>query len=187
MSLTVKKKVTQKTRTKALIGNFKRCTIKEVHPHIKFVMEENIHIWYFMMGCMVDSNNDGGFSGDSDEFIGGQFFGKITATPKYPYGPPDVEMLTPTNIFPLNDNDFCIDIGKYHADNYPPTLGMDGYTKMIWAGLIGWRDLGPGINIMSSSPDKHVKMIRKASMASQQYNIINNSHLVELFRDVKNI
>jgi hypothetical protein len=184
MSLTVQKKVSIQTRMKSLRGHFKRCTVKEVHPHIKFVFEDKMDIWYFMMGCMIDSNNEGGFPGNADEFIGGQFFGKITATDVYPYGPPDVVMLTPTNIFPLNDSDFCIDMGKYHADNYPPTIGMDGYTAIIWSGLIGWRDLGRGINLISGSQDKHVKMIRKASMASQQYNRIHNPHLVELFRDI---
>jgi ABC-type phosphate transport system ATPase subunit/ubiquitin-protein ligase len=164
----VKKKVTVKSRTKALMGNFKRCTVKDVHPHIKFIIHDDVHNWYFMMGVTVDPGNDGEFSGNKDEFLGGQFFGKITATKVYPFGPPDVEMLTPTGVFPLNNNNFCIDIGKYHKNNYPATLGMDGYTKMIWSGLVGWRDLGHGINLISgrTPQNKQVEMIRKASFES---------------------
>jgi ubiquitin-protein ligase len=185
MSRTVKKNVTFKSRAKALFGNFKRCTIKDVHPHIKFIMtEDDVHNWYFMMGAMVDADNKGEFSGNNDEFLKGQFLGKITATNTYPFGPPDVEMLTPTGVFPLNNNNFCIDIGKYHKENYPATLGMDGYTKMIWSGLVGWRDLGYGINLISGRipQNKQVEMIRKASCKSQAYNRKNNADLVELFR-----
>jgi hypothetical protein len=146
--------------------------------------EDDVHNWYFMMGAMVETDNKGEFSGDNDEFLKGQFFGKITATKVYPFGPPDVEMLTPTGVFPLNNNDFCIDIGKYHKENYPASLGMDGYTKMIWSGLVGWRDLGYGINLISgrTPQNKQVEMIRKASFESQAYNRKNNASLVELFR-----
>lgn len=187
MSRIVKKNVTSKSRTSSLFGNYRRC-IQDDHPHLKFVMsEDNVHVWYFMMGAMIDSDNKGEFSGDDNEFLGGQFFGKITATNIYPYGPPDVEMLTPTGVFPLNNNDFCIDIGKYHKDNYPATLGMDGYTKMIWSGLVGWRELGYGINLIPGRTPKkqQVEIIRKASRDSQEYNRKYNPDLVEMFRFVE--
>lgn len=186
MSRAVNKKVTVKSRTKALIGNFRRCTVKDVHEHIKFVMtEDDVHKWYFLLGAMPDrEDNKGQFAGDDDEFLQGQFLGKITATKVYPYGPPDVEMLTPTGVFPLNNNDFCIDIGKYHKDNYPATLGMDGYTKMIWSGLVGWRELGYGINLISGrTPQKQqVLTIKKASRESQAYNEQKNKDILNLFR-----
>ena len=191
MSKSVTKKVTSESRKKALFGNFKRCTSKGIHPHIKFVMsEEDIHVWYFVMGVMVDSDGTGEFSGNTNEFLKGQFFGKITATKMYPYSPPDVIMLTPTNIFPLNNDDFCIDIGKYHKDNYSAMLGMDGYAKMVWSGLIGWRELGAGINLLSASkcPREHVKKIRQASIESQAYNKKYNSHIITMFQDLyKNV
>jgi ubiquitin-protein ligase len=183
--MVVVKKGTVKTRTKALIGNFKRCTFKDVHPHIKFVMTDDVHHWYFMMGTMIDSD-EGEFSGDGDEFLKGQFFGKITATKSYPFGPPDVEMLTPTGIFPLNNSNFCIDIGKYHSEDYPASLGMDGYTKMIWSGLIGWKNIGYGFNLISCnlSKKKRIEIIRKASLESQEYNRKHNSQLIKMFRIV---
>lgn len=186
MSRTVQKKVTEKSRTKALMGNYKRCTTKDVHEHIKFIMtEDNVCNWYFILGVMPDrKDNKGQFSGNTDEFLHGQFIGKITATKVYPYGPPDVEMLTPTGVFPLNNRDFCIDIGKYHKDNYPATLGMDGYTKMIWSGLVGWRELGGGIALISgrTSQKEQIEMIRKASKESQTYNDKHNSAIMNLFR-----
>jgi ubiquitin-protein ligase len=184
MSRIIKKKTTVESRTKALMGNYKRCTFKDVHFHIKFIMTDDVHIWYFMMGAMIDADDKGEFSGDNDEFLKGQFFGIITATAVYPYGPPDVKMLTPTGVFPLNNSDFCIDMGKYHKENYPAALGMDGYTKMIWSGLVGWKELGVGINMLSgrTSKKEQLQEIKKASLKSQEYNRKYNAELVELFR-----
>jgi ubiquitin-protein ligase len=186
MSTYVKKKVTVKSRTKALAGNYRRCTVKDVHPHVKFVMTDKIHEWYFMLGIQAGSETKGEFSGDNDEFLGGQFIGKIIATNMYPYGPPDVIMLTPTGVFPLNNKDFCIDIGKYHKSNYPPTLGMDGYVKMIWSGLIGWRSLGYGINLLTSRGKDNVADIIRASQSSIAYNERKNADVLELFKTAEN-
>ena len=187
MSRTVKKKSTVRSRTKALVGNYKRCTVKDVHEHIKFVMsDKDVHDWYFLLGIIPDSkSSEGQFSGNNNEFIGGQFLGKITATMEYPYGPPDVEMLTPTGIFPMNNNDFCIDIGKYHKNDYPATLGMDGYVKMIWSGLMGWEELGNGIGLKTgkSSYKKLLCEISSASSSSIEYNKKHNSRVLELFKN----
>ena len=185
MSRFVKKKTNDKSRTKALIGNFRRCTVKDVHEHIKFIIDEDdIHQWYFLMGAMPDTEGDGEFAGNDDEFIGGQYLGKITATHAYPYGPPDVEMLTPTGVFPTHNSNFCIDIGRYHKNNYPATLGMDGYTKMIWSGLVGWRDLGSGINLMSSgnTQTQQLAIILQSSGDSKIYNELKNKDILDKFR-----
>lgn len=170
--------------SKCLKGHYKRCTVKEVHPHIKFIKSDKEGMWYFMMGAMVDAHNVGEFSGDHDEFLRGQFLGTVTATKLYPFAPPEVEMLTPTSIFPLNTNDFCIDIGKYHKENYPATLGMDGYVQMIWSGLVGWRSLGNGINLTTgkTKPAEQVTLISIASEESQEYNKKHNPTIVEMFR-----
>jgi ubiquitin-protein ligase len=182
---TISRKGNDRTRTKALMGNYKQCTGgKRAHTHIKFVMTEDVREWYFMLGAS-DSKNNGEFSGDSNEFLQGQFLGKITATAVYPFGPPNVEMLTPTGVFPLNNSNFCIDIGKYHKDNYPPTLGMDGYVKMIWSGLIGWESLGYGINLLTKKGPKSqmLTVISKASGNSQKYNLKHNAKILQLFED----
>lgn len=187
MASTVRSKVTVKARTKALVGNFRRCTVKNVHPHIKFIMRgDNTHEWYFMMGSFptTDGNMVGQFAGSNDEFLDGQYIGKITATSKYPYAPPDVEMLTPTGVFPMHTNNFCIDIGKYHKNNYPATLGMDGYTKMIWAGLLGWKELGAGINLVVQQGTPHhdsIDAIKQAAAESQQYNAQHNGEIIDQF------
>ena len=187
MATKLTKKVTAKSRTKALLGNFKRCTVKEIHPHIKFIMNgDKIDEWYFLMGLLPgDKKKTSEFKGNNDEFTKGQFIGKITATSVYPYGPPNVEMLTPTGVFPLNNNNFCIDIGKYHKDNYPATLGMDGYTKMIWSGLMGWKEIGHGINLVLNGKKKkeQIEGIRLASENSRKYNKKYNKKILELFEE----
>jgi ubiquitin-protein ligase len=188
MSRFVKKKVTEKSRVKALKGNFKRATIKQPHDHIKYIIpdDSDIGVWYFMLGAKPDfDDNEGEFAGDDDEFLGGQFIGKIMATKVYPYGPPNVKMLTPTGVFPLNNSNFCIDIGKYHKDNYPATLGMDGYVNMIWSGLIGWKSLGSGINLLTARNNNQLTLanIRKASTDSKAYNEEHIPEVIAMFRD----
>jgi hypothetical protein len=187
MSRSVSKATTTKRRNKALTGNFRRATIKRVHDHIKFVIpdDDDIGTWYFVLGATPGySDHRGEFAGDQDEFMHGQYIGKIMATSIYPFGPPDVEMLTPTGVFPLNNKNFCIDIGRYHKDNYPATLGMDGYVQMIWSGLIGWRTLGSGINLVPRGSKKvATAVIAKAAEASVEYNKEHNAHILQLFED----
>lgn len=177
----VKPKVTAKSRTKALMGNYKRCTKKLIHPNIKFIMTEQVDVWYFIIG--VNPQGTGGFDGDNEEFKEGQFIGKITASKDYPYSPPMVIMLTPTNVFPLNNSNFCIDIGHYHKNNYPPSLGLDGFVKMIWSGLIGWNELGHGINLLHSRKKKkeRIVLIGAASAMSQAYNQQHHADILQMF------
>jgi ubiquitin-protein ligase len=190
MSRTIKKKDNSKIKIKSLKGHFKRCTNPkkgQVHEHIKFVMsDEDVGVWYFVMGVMVDASEDEGqFLGNDDEFAGGQYVGKVTATKNYPFAPPDVVFLTPTEIYPINSSDFCVDIGKYHKENYPATLGMDGFVSMIWAGIMGWRDLGAGISLLHYKKLKkdRVKLIRKAAKNSKKYNAKHNRAVLDMFRE----
>ena len=92
-------------------------------------------------------------------------------------------MLTPTGIFPLNNNNFCIDIGKYHKNEYPSGLGMDGYVKMIWSGLLGWQSLGAGINLLvgKKNTNADLERITNASLNSQEYNKKHNAKILALF------
>lgn len=76
----------EQKRTKALMGNYKRAT-KEKHPNLSFKMTGNTGVWYFIIDRL---------KGDNNEFTNGQFIGRVIATKKYPFEPPDVEMLTPT-------------------------------------------------------------------------------------------
>ena len=177
---------TDSSRTKALMANYRRCTTKEHHENVKFIMTSDVSKWYFLMGVMpgVSSGPTGEFSGEEDEFIGGQYLGVISATKKYPFGPPDVIMLTPNGVFPVNDPNFCISIGKYHATDYPSTLGMDGFTKTVCSGLQGWKSLGPGLKLTKySSQGEQLKSVRKLSLDSQEYNRKHNSEVLALFQN----
>ena len=162
-------------RATALMGNYKRATKCE-HPNLSFIMTENVGVWYFLVDKL---------KGDNDEFTNGQFIGRVIATEKYPYEPPDVEMLTPNGVFPVNDKNFCVDIGRYHRKDYPATYGMDGFVKMILSGLIGWADIGPGIALIETklSKKKRIENIKKKSIDSKEYNKKYNTEILKLFSD----
>jgi ubiquitin-protein ligase len=163
-------------RSRALHNHFLRTT-KDNNPYIRYVATDDIGVWYFMLHSI---------DGNKGEFKGGEFIGTVMATPAYPNGPPTAKMFTPTGVFPLNNEDFCIDIGKYHANNYPPSLGLDGFTGMIMAGLIGWRELGHGISLFPDSNGKgDVAVITRAAKASRAYNAKHNADIVALFEDAE--
>jgi ubiquitin-protein ligase len=139
-----------------------------------------------MIGVNVEGNS-GEFLGDADEFKHGQFFGSVTATKSYPFSPPTAVFYTATGVFPVDNPDFCVDIGSYHKSDWPATYGMDGFVNMIWSGLVGWRDMGQGINLSSGRINKTVlvEIIRKASAESQAYNQEHNKKYLDIFADSK--
>jgi ubiquitin-protein ligase len=185
MSKRVHKKVTEKSRTKALMGNFKRCTVKNPHPHITCVMSK-VDVWHFLIGVHPDSKDGkGGFDGNDGEFKEGQFLGKIVAPKDYPYSPPNVTMYTPTGVILVENSNFCIDIGKYHKDDYPATLGMDGYLGMVWSGvLVGWKGIGRGIGLATgkTSHDELLVSIKNASKNSQAFNKKRYPRILKMFK-----
>ena len=173
-------------RTRALLANYRRCTMKEHHENVRFIMTGDVAKWYFLLGAIpgVSEGATGEFPGEVGEFIGGQYLGVITATDKYPYGPPNVLLLTPTGVFPVNDADFCINIGRYHASDYPATLGMDGFVKTICSGLQGWRSLGKGIALKKyASEDEQRQAIQKYASDSQAYNHKHHEKILAMFKD----
>lgn len=170
---TIKPKKNEKIKYKALAGHFKR-TQKEQHPNVSFVKDdEDQSRWFFKI-------HD--FSGEQDEFKSAEILGEVTATDKYPFSPPNAKIYTPNGVYPINNSDFCVDIGKYHKSNWPATYGMDGFVKMLFSGLIGWKDLGYGINLKTGDKKKDILGdIINASSNSKDYNRKKLPHILEKF------
>ena len=162
-------------RQRALAGHLKRCTERNIHPNIAFIADEKvIDRWRFVMKE---------FDGTDDEYKGGVYFGTVIASNLYPFDPPRVTFKTPTGVYPINESDFCVDMGHYHKNNYPPTLGMDGFVKQLWAGLIGWRGLIGGSNLALQRVDDatQLNIIKTRASESRAYNLENNSELMRMF------
>jgi len=113
------------------------------------------------------------FSGDNDEFTGGEYIVRFEATDKYPHGPPWFYFMTPNGQYDTGKK-VCVDIGGYHADRYRAVLGMDGFARQLMSGFIGGID--HGISIVSSD----VENKKKLAAESHNYNMKHHPHIVQL-------
>lgn len=131
------------------------------------IKDDDLTVWYAKITHLV---------GENDEFVDGEYLVEVTATNDFPTKPPDFKFLTPNGVYAPRTR-VCIDIGAYHAENYPATLGMVGFTKMLISGLIGYVHLGHGINLIETSIDKK----KLLALESREYNRTKNSEIIALF------
>ena len=155
--------------TSRMVVQYKKAT-KEPNQYVKFAMKSDTesYIWYILL-----SN----FSGNDGEFEGGEYLVRMEAPlprpsskdstnskPGFPYEPPHFYMLTHNGVYGV-DKKVCISIGEFHADQYRPTLGMSGFADNLVSGLIGWRELGGGIEIKNTTAEEKSELA-KQSIAS---------------------
>lgn len=139
--------------------------IREPSEHLKFHMcEDDVMKWYIILH---------NFAGDDGEYTGGEYLVRVELPKDFPFNPPSFYFMTPNGLYGL-ETKVCVSIGEYHKENYRATLGVDGFCKQLVSGLIGWRDLGNGINI------KHTSAPAKAQLAreSHEYNIANHAAML---------
>jgi len=115
-----------------------------------------------------------------DPYSGAEFICTLEAGKNYPFGPPVVKFLTPNGTVKLAEA-FCVDMGHYHSNNYPATLGMDGFARQMTLMLVlGMKGLGGGINLLNhSNEDK-----KKFSFESIEYNQKHNKVWVDMLMRV---
>lgn len=168
MSLKVKK-FSAKDRLKSLINNYREWTSHE-DEYVRFILKESNKpdIW-----LMLISNMPG-------EFSGGEYIVEIKATSKYPFEPPEFYFYTPNGVY-LEEKKVCINIGSYHKDDFPTSLGMGGFAKQLVSGMFGWRTLGGGINIVKTSEKKK----QTIAAVSKAYNARHFPELVKRFDEHK--
>lgn len=140
-------------QTKIMMAQFKKAT-QEPNEFIKFVLksEKEVNVWYILLS---------GFTGDNNEFVGGEYLCRMEAPVDFPFKPPSFYMLTENGVYGV-EKKVCINIGEYHADQYRAALGMAGFASQLISGLVGWRDLGGGIEIHTTSLEVKKKNARES-------------------------
>lgn len=139
-----------------MMAQFKKAT-KEPNEFIKFHMdEEKPWIWHILL-----SN----FTGDKDEYKGGQYIFRMEAPADFPHNPPHFYARTPQGLYEI-DQKVCINIGEWHKDQYRAALGMDGFANQLVSGLIGWETMGGGIKILTTS----LAQKQELALKSPEYN-----------------
>lgn len=162
---------------KVMMAQLKKVT-SEADQYAKYLMDpDNAGTWYVLIS---------GMDGDDDEFTGGEYIVRMVAPngsngkEPFPFSPPEFYFMTPTNIYDV-EKKVCISIGEFHADDYRATLGMGGFVANLISGMIGWKSLGGGINIVNNGKDVGPKI--KAAKASKKYNLDNHADLRQQILD----
>jgi ubiquitin-protein ligase len=139
--------------------------------YLKFYLDEtNVMRWYVLLS---------GFTGEEGEFAGGEYLVRIELPDNFPYDPPKFFMMTPQGVFKVEAT-VCISIGEFHKDAYPPALKAFGFCRELVNGLIYWRCIGEGINIIANPP---IDSIRSLAAASAAYNRTNHAKILSLIHN----
>jgi ubiquitin-protein ligase len=146
-------------RALVMTAQFKKAT-KDPSEYIKYYMpEDNINEWWILLY---------NFDGNNNEFKGGEYLVKMIAPEKFPFEPPQFYLHTENGVYGIKEK-VCVSIGEYHKDAYPAALGMSGFAENLVSGLIGWKQLGGGINILKTDV-AHKKIL---AMKSRKFNLEN--------------
>ncbi len=125
-----------------MIRQFIRAT-RGPNEHVKFAIksETETNVWYVLLG---------NFSGDNDEYKGGEYLCEMFAPDYNIYKPPEFYMLTPNGVYDINGT-VCVSIGTFHKEQYQKTLGWGGFSYQLVSGMVGWKQLGSGIRLLNTT------------------------------------
>lgn len=146
-------------------AQFRHAT-KERCPYIKYHMNpSNTREWYIIIS---------GVSGNNDEYAGGEYLVRLRLPGNFPADPPDFFFMTPNGVYGVEVK-VCISIGSYHKGNYPSTIGVRGFCEQLVSGMIGWKELGGGIELVQTSA------AQKATIAanSADFNSANHQQIID--------
>lgn len=156
--------MTDHIRTKTIIAQFVNAT-KHEDDNIQFAMDEdNINIWYIKIHNI---------SGNEDEFVGGEYLFRIHipqgAGKTWIQKPPRFIALTPNGIFTRNAK-CCIHIGEYHPGSKTASLGVSDFARQLLSGMVGWRELTHGINLINNDTtfDQKKQMAKDSKIFNQK-------------------
>jgi ubiquitin-conjugating enzyme E2 J1 len=152
---------------RTILQNFRKAK-ESNNPYVKHVMSTDIRVWYILLH---------GFSGDQDEFVGGEYLCKIVLPLEFPRDPPEFYMMTPNGVYGC-DGKACISIGEFHANIYPNTLGVTGFVEQLVSGFIGWKTIGKGTRLLDTTVEEKKALAER----SQEYNTAHYADILALFK-----
>lgn len=151
--------------TKILNAQFKKAC-KEPVEHIKFYMSpEDCKTWYVLLHHL---------GGDNNEYDGGEYLVRMQLPEDFPFSPPSFYFMTHNGLYSY-EKKVCISIGEYHKDEYRASLGVLGFTKNLISGMIGWKDMGAGINLLKPKEQD----LRKHATESVAFNREKNAQILQ--------
>lgn len=163
----IKRQAQQPERHAKIIAAQTKFATKTPEDYFKLgIIEKNVDEQIAIIHSMASVN---------DELVGGEYLVRLNLS-ELPYNPVKFTFLTPNGIYNINEK-VCIHIGEYHSQNYVQTLGLRGFTNELANGMISYRNLTPGLNIVASKSEEN---IRRLARASRLYNLSHHLNLVEI-------
>lgn len=157
--MTDKKRIAPERKAKIMMAQFAKATRNE-HPHMKFWMnDQDTSEWWILLH---------NFSGNVGEYAGGEYLVRCVMPDMYPFKPPDFYFQTPNGVFKTGTIP-CISIGKFHSENHRAALGVDGFCMNLISGLVGWKDLGTGIDIFKSTVGDKKRLARESHAYNREH------------------
>ena len=156
-------------RNRALLGHFRKAIENYTDGDlVEFRLpSDDMGKWYALLRNLA---------GEDDEFNNGEYIVELIAPPSYPDDPPEFYFYTPNGVY-IPHKKVCVDMGLEHTGNYPATLGMAGFTRVLAGGIISWKDLGNGRHLSYTSVDQKKQYARDSSL----YNYEKYPEIMALF------
>jgi len=162
-------------RTDSILAQFVNATSVE-DKTVKYAIDpDNPNTWYVLV-----HNIDG----NDDEFKDGEWLFKIQI-PKgegktWIKSPPRFIALTPNGIYDVNMT-CCVHIGEYHKGAKTASLGVAEFVMVLVSGMIGWKDLSHGINLINMNTNAAQKA--EITKKSKAYNQEKYSHVLNMINE----
>ncbi len=157
-------------RTNVILKKYKNATAKRLE-NVKLYMDPtDISTWYGLLH---------NFSGNADEYKGGEYLVRVVLTAEFPYKPPEFYMMTPNGLFECECK-VCIHIGEFHPEDYTPAMPVELFFENLMNGMIVWHDM-KGIGIFKSTIDKKKDLAKK----SIEYNRDNCQAIIDKINEAE--
>jgi ubiquitin-protein ligase len=156
-------------RTKSILAIYKK-SVADPDEFVMYYMEPNdINTWYVKLF---------NFSGDKDEYKGGEYIIKFTLPSLFPKSePPWFLFLTPNGTYG-DQPKACVDLGGFHKENMRGVLQIGKFAHILMQGLIGWHEMTSGVNIVEATTEQRRVYARNSVAYNQEHyaDILENIH-----------
>lgn len=127
--------------------------------------DENILDWHYVLTGPPDT-----------PYENGQYHGRVTFPPEYPFKPPRIKMSTPSGRFEVNKR-LCLSMSDFHEESWNPSWSV----ATILTGLLSFMT---GVEATTGSITTSESTKRKLAKESRRFNCDSNPMFRQIFPEL---